>query len=69
MHSKLDLSILTARKCGRFGVCNDGKGQLVNYLIDEAQNPGKGADCVGPSLPGNGTILAMEGHDGEEQQH
>ena len=36
----------TARKCGLFGVCNDGKGQQVNYLIDEAQNPGKGADCV-----------------------
>ena len=30
----------TARKCGIFGVCNDGN------LIDEAENPGKGADCV-----------------------
>ena len=36
----------TARKCGLFGVCNDGKREQVNYLIDEAQNPGKGADCV-----------------------
>ena len=36
----------TARKCGLFGVCNDGKGQQVNYLIDKAQNSGKGADCV-----------------------
>ena len=36
----------TARKCGLFGVCNDGKQQLVLYLIDEAVNPGKGADCV-----------------------
>ena len=36
----------TARKCGIFGVCNDGKSELVMYLIDEAENPGKGADCV-----------------------
>ncbi len=28
--------------CGLFGVCNDGKRQQVNYLIDESQNPGKG---------------------------
>ena len=25
---------------------NDGKSQHVNYLIDEAENSGKGADCV-----------------------
>ena len=36
----------TARKCGLFGVSNDGKKQQVLYLIDEAENPGKGADCV-----------------------
>ena len=36
----------TARKCGVFGVCNDGRSVQVNYLIDEADNPGKGADCV-----------------------
>lgn len=36
----------TARKCGIFGVCNDGRSQQVMYLIDEAENPGKGADCV-----------------------
>ena len=35
-----------ARKCGIFGVCNDGKNSQVCYLIDEAENPGKGADCV-----------------------
>jgi len=29
-----------------FGVCNDGCNQQVIYLIDEAENPGKGADCV-----------------------
>ena len=34
----------TARKCGIFGVCCEGKGEQVNYLIDEAENPGKGAD-------------------------
>ena len=36
----------TARKCGLFGVCNDGSNKQVLYLIDEAENPGKGADCV-----------------------
>ena len=36
----------TARKCRLFGVCNDGVSQQVLYLIDEAENPGKGADCV-----------------------
>ena len=35
-----------ARKCGVFGVCNDGKNIQIFYLIDEAENPGKGADCV-----------------------
>ena len=35
----------TARKCGIFGVCCEGKGEQVNYLIDEAENP-KGADCT-----------------------
>lgn len=29
-----------------FGVCNDGQKETVLYLIDEADNPGKGADCV-----------------------
>ena len=36
----------TACKCGTFGVCNDGESRQVIYLIDEAENPGKGADCV-----------------------
>ena len=36
----------TAHKCGIFGVCNDGESRQVIYLIDEAENPGKGADCV-----------------------
>lgn len=39
-------SLKTARKCGIFGVCNDGKTEHVIHLIDEAKNPGKGADCV-----------------------
>ena len=34
------------RKRGLFGVCNDGIQQMVLYLVDEAANPGKGADCV-----------------------
>lgn len=33
-----------AQKCGIFGVCNGGENCQVNYLIDEAENPGKGAD-------------------------
>ena len=36
----------TSRKCVFFGVSNDGKSHQVNYLIDEAENPGNGADCV-----------------------
>ena len=36
----------TARKCGIFGVTCDGKAEQVNYLINEAENPGKGADCT-----------------------
>jgi hypothetical protein len=37
---------ITARKCGIFGVTCEGKGAQVNYLIDEAENPGKGVDCT-----------------------
>ena len=36
----------TARKCGRFGICNDGCNKLIMYLIEEAENPGKGSDSV-----------------------
>ena len=36
----------TARKCGIFGVYNDGDNTQVTYLIDAAENPGYGADCV-----------------------
>ena len=36
----------TARKCGIFGVSCEGNCEQVNYLIDEAENPGKGADCT-----------------------
>ena len=36
----------TAHKCGLFRVSDNGKWQMVLYLIDEAENPGKGADCV-----------------------
>ena len=32
------------RKCQNFGVCNEGKTEQVNYLIDE--DVGKGANCV-----------------------
>ena len=39
-----------ARKCGILGVCNDGENKQVTYLIDEAENPGKGADCVNSLL-------------------
>ena len=40
------LYFLTPRKCQLFGVCCEGSGKQVNYLIDENDNPGKGANCV-----------------------
>ena len=36
----------TARKCGIFGIANDGNGQQFNYLIDEAVASGKGASAT-----------------------
>jgi hypothetical protein len=40
------LYFLTPRKCQLFGVNCEAKGEQVNYLIDENDNPGKGANCV-----------------------
>lgn len=37
---------LTLRKCGIFGVCNEGIPQQVNYLIDEAVATGKGVNTI-----------------------
>ena len=37
---------LTARKCQLFGVCCEAKSQQVNYLIDEAEYTGKGANTT-----------------------
>jgi len=36
----------TPRKCGIFGVCNDGINLQYNYLIDEINNTGKGANAT-----------------------
>ena len=36
----------TPRKCGIFGVCSEGRNSQVNYLIDEAQSCGKGANSI-----------------------
>lgn len=36
----------TPRKCGIFGICNEAKGEQVNYLIDEAVSTAKGANTV-----------------------
>ncbi|XP_062610795.1 uncharacterized protein LOC134272593 [Saccostrea cucullata] len=36
----------TPRKCNVFGVCCEGSGKQVFYLIDEAENTGKGANSV-----------------------
>ena len=33
-------------KCGIFGVCDEGNRSQVNYLIDEAQTCGKGANTI-----------------------
>ena len=40
------LYFLTPRKCQIFGVCCEAKSEQVNYLIDENDNPGKGANSV-----------------------
>ena len=37
---------LTARKCQLFGVCSEAQGKQVNYLIDEADVTGKGANTT-----------------------
>ena len=37
---------LTARKCQLFGVCCEAQSKQVNYLIDEAENTGKGANTT-----------------------
>ena len=36
----------TPRKCAIFGVCNDGTNIQYNYLIDEINNTGKGANST-----------------------
>ena len=40
------LYFLTPRKCQIFGVCCEAKSEQVNFLIDENDNLGKGANCV-----------------------
>ena len=40
------LYFLTPRKCQLFGICSEAKSEQVNYLIDENDIPGKGANCV-----------------------
>ena len=40
------LYFLVPRKCQIFGACNEGKAEQVNYLIDEDDHVGKGANCV-----------------------
>ncbi len=37
---------LTARKCQLFGVCSEAQSKQVNYLIDEADVTGKGANTT-----------------------
>lgn len=36
----------TPRKCGIFGVCDEGSNIQLNFLIDEAQSCGKGANSI-----------------------
>ena len=40
------LHFKTPRKCGIFGVCAEGSNTQLNYLIDEAQSCGKGANRI-----------------------
>ncbi|SMN01906.1 hypothetical protein SPONL_198 [uncultured Candidatus Thioglobus sp.] len=37
---------LTARKCQLFGVCSEAQGKQINYLVDEADVTGKGANTT-----------------------
>ena len=37
---------LVPRKCGLFGICCEGVGQQVNFLIDEGSCIGKGSNAV-----------------------
>ncbi len=36
----------TPRKCGIFGVCDEGSSTQLNFLIDEARSCGKGANSI-----------------------
>ncbi|XP_062615789.1 uncharacterized protein LOC134277475 [Saccostrea cucullata] len=36
----------TPRKCQCFGICSEGSGSQIFYLIDESQHSGKGANSV-----------------------
>ena len=36
----------TPRKCGIFGICNDGINLQYDYLIDEINTTGKGANAT-----------------------
>lgn len=40
------LYFLTPHKCQLFGICSEANAEQVNYLIDENDAPGKGANCV-----------------------
>lgn len=40
----------TPRKCQCFGVCAEGSGSQIFYLIDEAEQTGKGANSVASML-------------------
>ena len=40
------LFFLMPHKCQLFGICCEARGEQVNYLIDENDQPGKGANCV-----------------------
>ena len=36
----------TPHKCGIFGICDEGNNTQLNFLIDEAQSCGKGANSI-----------------------
>ena len=40
------LYFLTPRKCQIFGICNEAREEQINYLIDENDITGKGANTV-----------------------
>lgn len=56
----------TPRKCNVFGMCSEGSGKQVFYLVDEAETTGKGANSVVSMVH---HYLTYYGHGEEEGEY